>query len=119
MSTRANMYIECSGFIGEIGGDAYPGGDLWEKLTSKETFSLEEYKAIVDEFKNCGEGVGNWSYEFNWHPTKPLAEYNEWGKWEGVILVRDINRTLTWEKFQSYAQVPNAWVLISEFKEVA
>ena len=42
------MYIECSGFIGEIGGDAYPGGDLWEKLTSKETFSLEEYKAIVD-----------------------------------------------------------------------
>ena len=119
MSTRANMYIECNGFIGEIGGEAYPNGDLWERLTSKETFSIEEYKAIVDEYKNDGEGVGNWSYEFNWHPINPLGEYREWDKWEGVILVRDINRTLTWKKFQSYAQVPNAWVLISEFKEAA
>jgi hypothetical protein len=117
MSTRANMYIECETFCGEIGSDAYPGGDLWEALTSKEKYSLDEYMTIVKEFKNDGEGVGNWSYEFNWHPTNPLEEYRDYANWEGVILVRDINHDLTWERFSSYSQVPNAWELISQFKE--
>jgi len=113
--TRANMYAEFK-FVGEIGSDSYPGGDLWNELSEQDYYSRDEYMNIVDKHKNGGKGVGNWSYEFNWHPTKQNGEYTDWDNWDGVILVRGINSHLTWKKWNhSYIQVPTQWVWIKEW----
>jgi hypothetical protein len=128
MSTRANVYI-CNNFIAEIPSDAYPNGDFWNLMKSVDGKSQIEFKkAVLAYMKNyedkhgyneylppTSSGVGNWSYEYCWYPTKQPPLYIDWNNWLGNILVRKINDRLTWEGDKhSYWQVPGPWMLMDE-----
>jgi hypothetical protein len=138
MSTRANIYV-CDRFIQEVPSDAGPGGDLWKLLESLDKARCREcefVKHIHDHFNDYKDdysspksnSFGNWSYEFMWLPLEPPEDtrckhgnpYRDWKRWSGRVLVRGIDRRLTWEwGGHSYHQVPGPWMPLNEFAALA
>jgi len=127
--TRANIYIE-NEFFAEVGGDAYPGGPLWDLLESmnkKVVGKLEKteefVKKAISKFVNDPDylaprssGVSNWSYEymitFPWVTERVFGDPNA----DRVIrvFVRCPDHYLT---RCSFYYVPGPWVPLEEFEE--
>lgn len=122
--TRANIYIHDT-FIGEIGGDAYPDGDLWKMMMELHTNECteKEFEDAVTRFvaerygseylPPVSSGVGNWSYEYVWVATKNPGEYKDWKNWRGMILVRQPVFL-----HGAYWQVPGPWSQLSSTRRV-
>jgi hypothetical protein len=118
--TRGNVYI-CNEFIGELGSDAYPGGDFWAKMLAMNGCKQIEFEKFVHEYikDSWGDdklppesgGVGNWSYEFMWVPKSQPDDYRDWDNWTGEIYVRK------YERMCGYFQFPSKWVRINRFRE--
>lgn len=125
--TRANIYV-CNTFIGEIGGDAYPGGDLWNMLMDWDNAQLRERQFVrlmkkyirdhygKDYLPPKSRGVGNWTYEYMFVPMQEPKEYTDWQNWKGRIFYREPADFPPWESLgQSYYQIPGPWMHLSEY----
>ena len=113
--TRGNVFI-CDTFIGELGSDAYPGGDFWDlmvRLDGKRECSFR--KSVVefiddkDRLPPKSSGVGNWSYEYAWFPVlEPRTKkgYRDCRNWRGKIYTRETYR------MSGYYQIPGPWITL-------
>lgn len=118
--TRANVYV-MDNFIGEVGSDAYPGGDFWAMMLEMNNSKQSDFEKNVKEEieSHWGKsklppksgGVGNWSYEFMWVPKTAPNDYTDWDNWEGEVYVRK------YQKMCGYYQLPDKWVPIAEFED--
>lgn len=65
----------------------------------------------------CESRASNWSYEYMWHPVdQPSDSYKDWDNWTGCILVRRPDyRLMDRIAPNSYSQIPDAWIPITEW----
>lgn len=134
--TRANIYAEAeSNFLGELGGDAYPGGSHWDFLKSLNGKTYKKFVAAVKKYvkESYGEsymppesnGVSNWSYEYMFVPTAPPKKskldnpYRDWDNWTGIVLVRepDFEARKRLGLGEYFLQIPGQWKTMAQMEQ--